>query len=84
MQDGPFMIASISLGEMGSYGKYFIIQIISDMMSALFICYVLKWNWYSFSDALTFAGLFDLVLGFFLADLVMAKIMTSVKQPIVS
>ncbi|TAK59733.1 MAG: hypothetical protein EPO24_07370 [Bacteroidetes bacterium] len=103
LQQGPFMLASVRMGEMGSYGTYFIVQLITDMLSALFVCLVLlslkelsylkqvgmcvmialagfaaqtlpQWNWYSFSNAFTFAELFDLVFGFFFAGLGMAKV----------
>ena len=104
MQRGPFMLASIRLGEMGSFGNYLVIQFITDMISVLFVCLVLikakeisfkdrvastvfiglagfaatslpQWNWYAFSLAFTLAELFDIVVGFFLAGLVIAKVL---------
>jgi hypothetical protein len=35
------------------------------------------WNWYSFSTAFTLAELLDAVVGFFLAGMVIAKILPS-------
>lgn len=110
MQQGPFMLASIRLGEMGPIGKYMAIQLITNMLSALFVCLVLikakemgfwsrviliewivlamfaaqslpHWNWYAFSTAFTMAELFDLVVGWFFAGLVLAKLNLGQSSP---
>ncbi|MEK6754867.1 MAG: hypothetical protein AABZ02_01815 [Bacteroidota bacterium] len=41
MMNGPFMLASVRLGPMGSYPLYFAFQLITDMLAALFIGIVL-------------------------------------------
>ena len=41
MMNGPFMLASVRVGPMGSYPAHFVIQLITDMLAALFICLVL-------------------------------------------
>jgi len=100
---GPFMLAAVRLHEMGSFGNYLAVQLLTDILTAFFVCLVLakgkdpsfwnvvastefmglagfaalslpQWNWYAFSDAFTFAELFDVVAGFFLAGLVIASI----------
>ena len=110
MLNGPFMLASIRLGPMGSFGSYLVVQFITDIITALFVCLVLartgagtlfvggqtsvligvagfaaislpQWNWYAFSWAFTTAELFDVVVGFFLGGLVIAKVAAMKKSP---
>lgn len=41
LQDGPFMFASIRLGSMGSFPKYIVTQLVTDMLTTLFLLVVL-------------------------------------------
>ncbi|MBI4534723.1 MAG: hypothetical protein HY708_00500 [Ignavibacteriae bacterium] len=41
MARGPFMLASVHLGEMGSMGNLLVTQLVTDILAALFICLAL-------------------------------------------
>ena len=41
LKHGPFVFASVRLGEMGSFSTYMLVQVIADMLTALFVALVL-------------------------------------------
>lgn len=109
LMSGPFMLASVRLGPMGSFANYLIIELFTDMLTALAVCFVLlntremsfwnqvftiewiglagfaalslpQWNWYAFSTAFTLAEMLDVVVGFFLAGMVIVKVLVGTSK----
>lgn len=110
LMNGPFILASVRLGPMGSFPNYLLIQLFTDMLTALAVCFVLlntremsfwnqvftiewiglagfaalslpQWNWYAFSTAFTLAEMLDIVVGFFLAGMVIVKVLGGTGKP---
>jgi len=68
MQQGPFMLAAVRLGEMGSFGSYLLIQLVTDILTALLVCLVLMrvtgslWNRVGTAELVGLAGFAGLSL----------------------
>jgi uncharacterized membrane protein len=103
MQEGPFLFAAVRLTGSTSMGPQMIIQLVTQIVSALFVSWLLLktrglsylgrvgfvmmialvvavishvpyWNWWGFSTGYTFVAITDLIIGWLLAGLVIAKV----------
>ncbi len=63
MKNGPFVLASIRLGEMGSVKVNMIVQFLTDLLSALFVCLLLaRTKEMSFWNVILFVELIALII----------------------
>jgi len=105
-EQGPFMLASITLHGWGSMGNAMLVGLLTQIAGALLatwlllktsglqywgrvgflvifaltvavLAYVPYWNWWHFSTNYTLVAFADLLIGWFLAGLVIAKVASS-------
>lgn len=105
MSQGPLVFAAVHQGGMSGMGSYLLIGLITQIIAAFLVTWMVSktklsyggrlgfilifalaagiatelpyWNWFNFSNEFTVVEIIDLLIGWFLAGLVIAKIVGS-------